>query len=99
MRALLPVSSHALFGVVMGYYIGKAKFAGNAQKNKLLLFAFIAPYSLHFIYNGIFLVRQFSLYIMVPFMLFLWWFALTRVKQAHIDALHQFRKHAKISEL
>ena len=25
-RALLPVSSHALFGVIMGFYIGKAKF-------------------------------------------------------------------------
>ncbi len=25
MRALLPVSSHALFGVVMGYYLGRAK--------------------------------------------------------------------------
>lgn len=99
MRALLPVSSHALFGVVMGYYIGKAKFATTPNKNKLLLFAFIAPYSLHFIYNGIFLVRQFSLYIMVPFMLFLWWFALTRVKQAHIYALHQFRQKAKTSEL
>ena len=27
MRALLPVSSHALFGVVMGYYYGRAKFS------------------------------------------------------------------------
>ncbi|MCA9723963.1 MAG: intramembrane metalloprotease PrsW, partial [Kurthia sp.] len=26
LRAILPVSSHALFGVVMGYYLGKAKF-------------------------------------------------------------------------
>lgn len=94
-RALLPVSSHALFGVVMGYYVGKAKFAVESNKNILLLMAFIAPYSLHFIYNGIFLVRQFSLYMMVPFMLFLWWFALTRVKQAHIYAMHQFRQRAK----
>lgn len=94
-RALLPVSSHALFGVVMGYYVGKAKFVPAQNKKILLFMAFIAPYSLHFIYNGIFLVRQFSLYIMVPFMLFLWWFALTRVKQAHIDAMHQFRQKAR----
>ncbi|KPD00870.1 Protease PrsW [Geobacillus sp. BCO2] len=26
-RALLPVSSHALFSVIMGFYFGKAKFA------------------------------------------------------------------------
>ena len=36
MRALFPVSSHALFGVVMGYYIGRAKFAVEANKRKLL---------------------------------------------------------------
>lgn len=92
MRALLPVSSHALFGVVMGYYVGKAKFATKENKKLLLFLAFIAPYSLHFIYNGIFLVRKFSLYIMVPFMLFLWWFALTKVKQAHLIAMRQFRQ-------
>lgn len=95
-RALLPVSSHALFGVVMGYYIGKAKFAEEASINRFLLFAFLAPYTLHFIYNGIFLVREFSLYIIVPFMLFLWWFALVRVKQAHIYAMNQFRERAKM---
>jgi hypothetical protein len=33
-RALLPVSSHALFGVVMGYYLGKAKFSGK-NKNSI----------------------------------------------------------------
>lgn len=32
-RALLPVSSHALFGVIMGYYIGKGKFSATSTKN------------------------------------------------------------------
>lgn len=95
MRALLPVSSHALFGVVMGYYIGKAKFAIESNKNLMLFLAFLAPYSLHFMYNGIFLVRKFSLYAMVPFMLFLWWFGLTKVKQAHLLAMRQFREKAR----
>lgn len=96
-RALLPVSSHALFGVVMGYYIGKAKFATASKINIFLFLAFLGPYLLHFIYNGIFLVREYSLYLMIPFMLFLWWFGLTRVKQAHIYAMRQFRQKAKIS--
>ena len=26
-RALLPVSGHALFGVIMGFFFGKAKFS------------------------------------------------------------------------
>ena len=95
-RALLPVSSHALFGVVMGYYIGRAKFAVEEDKRKLLFLAFLAPYILHFIYNSIFLVQQFALYLAIPFMLFLWWFGLTRVKYAHTFAMQQYRRKAKI---
>ena len=59
-RALLPVSSHALFGVVMGYYFGRAKFAVESNNSKYLFLAFLAPFSLHFIYNGIFLIHAFS---------------------------------------
>lgn len=97
MRALLPVSSHALFGVVMGYYFGKAKFAADSSKRLILLLAFLAPYSLHFVYNGIFLFRKYSLYLAIPFMLFLWWFGLSRVKYAHLYAMRQFRQKAKIN--
>ena len=80
----------------MGYYIGRAKFAKVEDKRQLLFLAFFAPYILHFIYNSIFLVQQFALYLAIPFMLFLWWFGLTRVKYAHSIAMHQFRRKAKI---
>src|SRR5690606_26430902 len=46
LRALLPVSSHALFGVVMGYYFGRAKFASTANHRGMLFFAFFAPFLL-----------------------------------------------------
>ena len=93
-RALLPVSSHALFGVVMGYYLGRAKFAVQKDKKKMLFYALFAPYILHFIYNSIFLVQHFALYLAIPFMLFLWWFGLTRVKYAHTFAMQQYRRRA-----
>lgn len=92
MRALLPVSSHALFGVVMGYYIGKAKFAPKQSKRIIIVWALLAPYILHAAYNGILLIGHYTLYIMIPFMLFLWSFALTKVKHAHLVALYQFQK-------
>ena len=95
-RAFLPVSSHALFGVVLGYYIGRAKFAVKANKKTLLLIAFLAPFSLHFVYNSIFVIEEFVLYLIIPFMLFLWWFGLTRVKHAHTVAMQQFRRKAQI---
>lgn len=94
LRALLPVSSHALFGVVMGYYFGKAKFAIEADINRYLFLAFFASYGLHFIYNAILTVSDLWLYLIIPFMLFLWWFGLTRVKYAHTFAMQQFRRKA-----
>ena len=94
-RALLPVSSHALFGVVLGYYLGRAKFAEEVKKKKTLFIAFLAPFTLHFVYNSIFLIQELFLYLIIPFMLFLWWFGLTRVKYAHTFAMQQFRRKAK----
>ncbi|MHA6259617.1 glutamic-type intramembrane protease PrsW [Sporosarcina sp. CAU 1771] len=96
-RALLPVSSHALFGVVMGYYIGRAKFAEKSNKKLLLFTAFLAAYVLHFVYNSIFLIDDLFLYLIIPFMLFLWWFGLTKVKYAHTFAMQQYRKKVKIN--
>lgn len=96
LRALLPVSSHALFGVVLGYYIGRAKFALEADKKRLLMIAFLAPFSLHLLYNSIFLIQELFLYLIIPFMLFLWWFGLTRVKYAHTFAMQQFRRKAQM---
>ncbi|ARK22864.1 MULTISPECIES: glutamic-type intramembrane protease PrsW [Sporosarcina] len=91
-RALLPVSSHALFGVVMGYYFGKAKFSIVSEKAKWIAVAFLAPFLLHVLYNSILFTYDYWLYLMIPFMLFLWWFGLTRVKYAHTFAMQQFRK-------
>jgi protease PrsW len=81
-RAFLPVSSHALFGVIMGYYIGKAKFSQEKHKHKWIWLAFLVPFLLHSVYDLILLVNQAWLLFMIPFMLFLWWFALRKVKKA-----------------
>jgi RsiW-degrading membrane proteinase PrsW (M82 family) len=83
MRAILPVSSHALFGVVMGYYYGKGKFSMNDKQREYLLLALVAPMILHFMYNSILMLEEYFMYVMLPFMLFLWWFALRKVKLAH----------------
>lgn len=81
-RALLPVSSHALFGVIMGYYLGKGKFGLSANR-KWLLFSLMLPFLLHGIYDLILVSVENWLILMIPFMLFLWWLALRKVKKAH----------------
>lgn len=83
-RALLPVSSHALFGVIMGYYLGKSKFSINRKIKHTLFLSFFIPLLLHGFYDYILLAKTKWIYYMIPFMLFLWWLALKKVRQAHI---------------
>ncbi|MFX3673964.1 MAG: glutamic-type intramembrane protease PrsW [Paenisporosarcina sp.] len=92
LRALLPVSSHAIFGVVMGYYLGRAKFAQTKSSRPLLFVALIAPLGLHMIYNGILVIQEIWILFMIPFMLFLWWLGLAKVKKAHILTIQHFQK-------
>ncbi|GEK35606.1 glutamic-type intramembrane protease PrsW [Kurthia sibirica] len=84
LRAILPVSSHALFGVVMGYYLGRAKFDVSSSSIRFKSLALLAPLTLHIVYNLIFISQKHWVYIMIPFMLFLWWFSLKKVKTAHM---------------
>ncbi|MDX8359856.1 MULTISPECIES: glutamic-type intramembrane protease PrsW [Bacillaceae] len=87
MRAMLPVSSHALLGVVMGYYLGKARFSEETSKNKWLILSLLTPFMLHGLYDYIILIAQqlvqekWILFI-IPFMIFLWWLGLRKVKKA-----------------
>ncbi|RBW70308.1 glutamic-type intramembrane protease PrsW [Bacillus taeanensis] len=83
-RALLPVSSHALYGVVMGYYFGRGKFIENKSKVKFLIFSLIVPVLLHGTYDYILIkITQKWFYVMIPFMIFLWWLGLRKVKLAN----------------
>ncbi|SFC44468.1 Membrane proteinase PrsW, cleaves anti-sigma factor RsiW, M82 family [Bacillus sp. OV322] len=82
-RAILPVSSHALFGVIMGYYIGKGKFA-KSKKRAYVLLALAIPFLLHGIYDYILLAQKSWGYWILPFMAFLWWLGLKKVKTARL---------------
>ncbi|WP_144461124.1 glutamic-type intramembrane protease PrsW [Siminovitchia fortis] len=83
-RALLPVSSHALFGVIMGYYLGKAKFQTDKSQKRWLFYSFFVPFVLHGLYDFILFSEKNWLYFILPFMLFLWWLGLRKVKHAHL---------------
>ncbi|QDY46718.1 intramembrane metalloprotease PrsW [Planococcus glaciei] len=95
-RAFLPVSSHALFGVVMGYYLGRAKFTKGTNGPIWLAFAFVSSMSLHLIYNSILYINTNLSYGVIPFMLFLWWFALRKVKQGHQLSLTHYHNNSSL---
>ncbi|WP_243386487.1 glutamic-type intramembrane protease PrsW [Bacillus kexueae] len=82
-RALLPVSSHALFGVLMGYYFGKGKFSPS-QRLKWLSFSLFIPFLLHGLYDFIILTNEDWKFWVTPFMIFLWAFGLHKAKKARI---------------
>lgn len=96
MRALLPVSSHALFGVVMGYYFGKSKFSNNDRSLEYLILSFVIPLFLHLIYNTILMFEGYWVYLIAPFMLFLWWLALKKVKLAYEHLIEHLMERNKI---
>lgn len=82
-RAVFPVSSHALFGVIMGYYFGKAKIR-DSRTNYNLFLAFFIPFLLHGLYNYILQVFTVNLmYFLLPFMAMLWMYSLHRMKIAN----------------
>jgi protease PrsW len=82
-RALLPVSSHALFGVIMGFYFGKGKFAIDKNK-KWIFLSLLIPFILHGTYDYILISQTNWIQYIVPFMIFLWWLGLRKVKKARL---------------
>ena len=72
-RAFTAVPAHALFGIAMGYYVGRARFATPEQSRKLLMKAMFIPVILHGYYNFIlFSENSFLLLTFLPYMLYLW---------------------------
>ncbi|ARI77230.1 glutamic-type intramembrane protease PrsW [Halobacillus mangrovi] len=83
MRAVFPVSSHALFGIIMGFYLGKAKFS-NSNSTLCLFFALLIPVSLHSFYDFIITVfDQKWIYGILPFMLILWMIGIRKIRVAN----------------
>lgn len=83
LRALLPVSGHALFGVMMGYYMGKAKFVRHKQ-TRYLWISLLLPIVWHGAFDYILLIFKTGwIWIMIPLMTFLWLRSIWRVDRAN----------------
>ncbi|GGJ85821.1 protease PrsW [Lentibacillus kapialis] len=93
-RALFPVSSHALFGVMMGYHFGKAKM-GTTHKNRHIILALFVPFLLHGTYNYMLnIIASDWLILLIPFMIGLWFMALRRMKTANQYVIHKKKMQA-----
>ena len=84
-RAFLAVPGHALFGALMGYYIGKAKF-NKEKETQLILRGIIYAIVCHGLYDFLALTQSAlsSLIILLLVVLLLW--IRKQLKKAEIDS-------------
>jgi RsiW-degrading membrane proteinase PrsW (M82 family) len=82
-RAFLPVSGHALFGVIMGYYLGKAKFTPQ-HAYKYMWASLLLPIFWHGSFDYVLIIaKSYWAWCMIPFMTYLWVRTLWKVDRAN----------------
>jgi RsiW-degrading membrane proteinase PrsW (M82 family) len=92
-RAFLPVSGHALFGVMMGYHLGKAKF-NPERKTRNLTYSLILPVFWHGVFDYVLLTaKTYWFWIMIPLMIFLWGRSLWNVSRANSKSPLRVLRH------
>ncbi len=99
MRILTAVPAHALFGTVMGYYLGKAKFLPHS-KTKHLFYAWFTPVLLHGVYDFIIMVGYSILtLLLVPFMIYLWRRGLKHTAELIVQSPFRRRRNSIVSNV
>lgn len=82
-RALLPVSGHAMFGVIMGYHLGRSKFTPD-RKTRHLVYSIVFPIFWHGLYDYILLTtKSYWVWFIIPLMIFLWVRGIWKVNRAN----------------
>ncbi|MNO57142.1 Protease PrsW [compost metagenome] len=93
MRALLPVSGHAMFGVIMGYHMGRAKFSGGVRTRGILFMSLLLPWLWHGIYDFILSTMTNTwIWFIVPLMAVLWYGGMGKVARANSRSPFRFLK-------
>lgn len=82
LRALLPVPGHALFAVVMGYYLAKARFGTGAQQTQSMVRALFVPAVLHGAFNYFMMSDSRLVTLVVLLMVYLWWTGFRKMRSA-----------------
>jgi RsiW-degrading membrane proteinase PrsW (M82 family) len=82
-RAVLPVSGHAMFGVIMGYHMGKAKFDPQ-RRSRYIVYSLVFPIFWHGLFDYLLLTtKTYWVWFMAPLMAFLWIRSLRKVNRAN----------------
>lgn len=92
-RALLPVSGHAMFGIIMGYYFGRAKFSIGKPSKVFLILSLLLPWMWHGLYDLILnTMTHYWLWFIIPLMVFLWYGGMGKITRANNRSPFRFIK-------
>ncbi|MFC1810882.1 PrsW family glutamic-type intramembrane protease [Patescibacteria group bacterium] len=84
-RAILAVPAHALFGAIMGYYIGIARFEKNREKEKKLLSTgLLLAVLFHGIYDFFLMSETILAVLVIPMILALYLNVRRKIKHLHV---------------
>jgi RsiW-degrading membrane proteinase PrsW (M82 family) len=87
LRAFTAVPGHTIFGIVMGFYLGMARFSENG-KGKWLLYAFIVPWFLHGVYDFMLMSgHPILLLTFIPFLVFMYRHGLKKMRELNEQSI------------
>jgi len=81
LRAFTAVPGHTIFGIVMGFYLGMARFS-NQGKGKWLLRAFTVPWLLHGMYDFMLMSGHSVLLLtFIPFLIYMYRYGFKKMRE------------------
>lgn len=90
-RAILSVPAHAIFGIIMGYYLGLAKFYPIPRK-VLVIKAIAFPILLHGIFDFILMKNDARLLLMfIPFVVYLYYDGLRKIRNLSTRSIYKVK--------
>ncbi len=95
-RAFTAVPAHALFGIIMGYRVGLARFYPKERKRQLVK-ALLMPILFHGIYDFILMSgHPYLVLAFVPFLVFLWIYGFKRLKNLSDRSIYRWINPGKL---
>ena len=87
LRAFTAVPGHTIFGIVMGFYLGLARFSIK-NKTKWMLMAFMVPWLMHGIYDFLIMSGHPVLILtFIPFLIFIYRIGMRRMKDLNEQSI------------
>lgn len=83
LRALLAVPGHALFGIIMGYYLGLARFSVQPERRRRnMVMAWLVPTLFHGLYDVLAMNAEYAIFafLILPLVLYMWIRGLRTIK-------------------